>query len=180
MIFFYCDFQDNESASATEVMYSLLCQMLSHLHDDGAGTRAESLIDDLLKEGADDIRTDMQRLPLLVARATEVFLRPPLIIIDALDQCKDVENLLDAFIDWNMRGTMRLIVTSRPLQVIKERLLDVTRISVISWDKFEEGVSVDIPPFIESKLGICDWFGALDADLKEWVKSIMAKKAEGM
>lgn len=175
VIFFYCDLQDDRFASAAKVMHSLLCQMLRHL-DDNRKSQAEGLIK-LLKNSNACIDN---QLPSLIADAAAEFRRSPLVIIDALDECKDVKTLLDALMEWTKQGKMRFIVTSRPLQVIKEKLLDVSRILVISWDRFETGVSVDISIFIERELEGCGWFGVVDAAEKKWMMSVLLRKAEGM
>lgn len=182
VIFFYCDYRDDKYASAVQVVYSLLCQILHHFRDNPFGTQAasESLIDELLERSANGVLIDDQQLSILVARIALKFPQCPLVIIDALDECKDIERLLNTLTAWSRWGWMRIFVTSRPLQIIKEKMVDISRKSVISWAQFENGISPDILKFIQTELDACDWLEEVDRNWKERIKSILSEKAEGV
>lgn len=71
----------------------------------------------------------------------------PLVIIDALDECKDVRPLLRALMV--IKTHVRLFVTSRPLNVI---IRDLSGPVVISMDDMEGKLSADIQLHVTREL----------------------------
>ncbi|KAG8215995.1 hypothetical protein J3R82DRAFT_7986 [Butyriboletus roseoflavus] len=120
LAYFYCDFRNERSTSSAEVMRSLLSQLLrqlsSHITDPG------NLIDELAIETAETVSASAMNFARYVSRTAKQFSRQPFVVLDALDECKDIEELLGALIELN-KGGIRLFVASRPLQVIKDSFL---------------------------------------------------------
>ena len=111
LAFFYCDFRSERSTAAAEVMRSLLSQLLREFSD--IGVDPGDIIDSLDKEKRRNgsILRNAKRLAPFVSRAAKRFTRQPYIIVDALDECKDVDSLLDAIFILS-RGGVRLLVVS--------------------------------------------------------------------
>lgn len=177
LAFFYCDFRDERSTSAAEAMRSLLSQLLRKLRE-STGRGPTTLVNDLIseKEGGSAILKNVIRLAHFVSRVAKQFSRRPLIVIDGLDECKDVEKFLPALCQLSKDGT-RLFVTSRPLQVIKDGLVGVTSISM---DKMAKAVSTDIELHITREVDGHRRLRILAVELKKDICSTLQSKADGM
>lgn len=176
LVFFYCDFRNERSTSASEVMRSLLSQLLQQL--DRNAVDPGDLIDELIQqkdEGASTL-SDVTRLTRHISCAANQFNQPPFVVIDALDECEDIEELLDALMALN-KGGVRLFVTSRPLQVIKENFLGLPSISM---DAMEYAVSTDIQLHVTRELDSHRRLRIVNASLKKEINSALCKKADGM
>ena len=174
LAYFYCDFRTERSTSAAEVMRSLLSQLLrqfsSHVSDPG------DLIDELAKEEGKRVSGNATNVAHYVSRAAKHFSRQPFLVLDALDECKDVEELLGALKEMN-KGGIRLFVTSRPLQVIKHHFLGLPSIDM---DTMKYEVSVDIRLHVTRVLDSHWCLRIMDASLKSEIHSVLCEKANGM
>ena len=104
---------------------------------------------------------------------------PVYIILDALDECADREDLLDflsSFVQLKLAG-VRILATSRRERDIEERLLPSTAYNINIQSAV---VDEDIRLYIKARL-------ATDAKLKKWSDSVrieildaLIKKANGM
>lgn len=173
LLSFYCDFRNERSTNTIEVMRSLLSQLLQQLVH--AIIEPRGFIDDLEKEGA-LIVDDLALLTCYISRAAEHFNQQPICIIDALDECNDVEELLDALLRLK-NGGIRLFVSSRPLQVIKDGLLGLP---LISMDTMNFEVAADIALHVERELDSHRRLRILEASLKNEIGSALCAKADGM
>lgn len=88
------------------------------------------MIDDLVnaKKRGGATRNNIKQLAGLVSRTARLFVKKPLVVVDALDECKDVETLLEGLNA--LRGCAQLFMTSRPLPAIKDGLSGVPFVSV--------------------------------------------------
>ena len=174
LAYFYCDFRNDRSTSAAEVMRSLLSQLLqqfdSHIADPG------DLIDELAKEKGKRVSTSATNVACDVSRAAKHFSRQPFLVLDALDECKDIEELLDALMELD-KGGIRLFVTSRPLQVIRDRFSDLPSIDM---DTMKYEVSVDIRLHVKRELDSHRRLRIMDAGLKKEIYFVLCEKADGM
>ncbi|KAF8553343.1 hypothetical protein OG21DRAFT_1254816 [Imleria badia] len=84
LVFFYCDFRNERSTSAAKVMRSILSQLL--------------LSDVMLLHAR------------YVFRLAKQFSQQPFIVINALDECKNVEELLDALKE-STKGGLRSLAS---------------------------------------------------------------------
>ncbi|KIJ11862.1 hypothetical protein PAXINDRAFT_171593, partial [Paxillus involutus ATCC 200175] len=176
LAFFYCDFRNERSTSATEVMRSLLTQLL-HLADiDSVDCR--DAVPELVKRKAEGTEppSDIKLLTRLVRQAAQKLHPRPLVIIDALDECKDVEKLLNAVKELN-DGHMRLFVTSRPERIIREMLSDFPSISL---QQMSDAVLADMERHITTELDSRQWLKILEPKLKKEILSALLARADGM
>ena len=176
LVFFYCDFRNERSTSALEVMHSLLFQFLQKL--DRNMVDSGDLVDELIKQKNEGASTfsNVARLARHISCAAGGFIQQPYVVIDALDECKDINELLDALIELN-KGVVRLFVTSRPLQVIKDSF---SGLPSISMDAMKFAVSTDIKLHVTRELDSHRRLRIVDATLKEEINSVLCKKADGM
>ncbi|KAG9312673.1 ankyrin repeat-containing domain protein [Chiua virens] len=129
LVFFYCDFRSERSTDAAEVMRSLLSQLLLKLRD--IPVDPGDILDDLTraKGRGGSVLKNVKQLSRLVSSVAKQFARLPLIIIDALDECRDCQNLLDALAVLG-QARLRLFTASRPLQIIKDQFAGLPSISL--------------------------------------------------
>ncbi|KAF8137382.1 hypothetical protein EV363DRAFT_1428288, partial [Boletus edulis] len=176
LVFFYCDFRNDRSTSAAEVMRSLLYQLLRRIRYEESDPG--ELIGDLVKEknGDTPILKNVKHLATFVSRTSKQFSHQPLVVVDALDECEDVKTLLDGLLIL-AKGGMRLFVTSRPLQAIKDRLCGLPSISM---DNMTSAVSADIALHVTRELDSSPRLRALDRYFKMEIYSILCDRADGM
>jgi hypothetical protein len=176
LAFFYCDFRNDRSTSAAEVMRSLLSQLLRHTRDENIDPG--KLVDDLVREkdGDTPILKNVKHLVTFVSQTAKQFKHQPLVVVDALDECKDIEKLLDGLLILT-KGGMRLFVTSRPLQIIKDSLRDLMSISM---DKMTSAVSTDIALHVTRELDSRRRLRDLELGFKMEIHSVLCDRADGM
>lgn len=176
LAFFYCDFRNDRSTSATEVMRSLFSQLLRHIRNENIDT--EEVLSDLIREmdGDTPILKNVKHLTTFASLVAKKFTHQPLIVVDALDECKDVEKLLDGLLTLAQTG-MRLFVTSRTLQAIKDVLRGLPSLSM---DKMMSAVSTDIALHITRKLDSRRRLRDLEPSFKTEIHSILCDRADGM
>ncbi|KAG6380116.1 ankyrin repeat-containing domain protein [Boletus reticuloceps] len=176
LVFFYCDFRDERSTNAAEVMRSLLSQLLQHLrhHTAALGDLISSLAEEV-EEGSFVI-SDAIVLAHYISRVAHQFTQQPLFVIDALDECKEVEEFLDAIAEL-ADGGVRLFVTSRPLQVIKDSL---SGFPSISMDAMKYDVQADISLHVRRELDSHRRLRIMEPSLKNEIYSVLCNKSDGM
>ncbi|KAF9225131.1 hypothetical protein BS17DRAFT_807512 [Gyrodon lividus] len=175
LAFFYCDFRNEQSTSAAEVMRSLLTQLLRLANVNAVDYR--DVVPELVQRRARGAAppADMKLLTCLVRCAAKLHQRP-FIVIDALDESKDVEKLLDALKELN-DGHIRLFVTSRPERIIREVLSDLPSISL---QAMTSAVSADMEQHIMVELDSRRWLRILQQGLKWEIRSALLEAADGM
>ena len=176
-MFFYCDVTDERTTRAAVVMCSILSQLLRKLRN-GAGRDLIELVNDM-----DDRRTEgtwvlkhAKNMASFVSRASRQFSRQPFVVLDALDECQDVESLLHAIRELT-NGGMRLFVTSCPLQTIRDRFNDLPSISM---DRMEKNVSADIRLHVTTEIDGDRRLRILEENLKTEILTTLQTKADGM
>ncbi|KAF9223940.1 hypothetical protein BS17DRAFT_126483 [Gyrodon lividus] len=174
LVFFYCDFRNVRSISAPEVMRSLLAQLLRLVNVD---IDCRDAVPELVERKARNAEppNDMKLLARLVCCAAKLH-RRPFIIIDALDECQDIEKLLNALQMLN-DGQIRLFVTSRPEQIIRERLSNLPSISL---QKMISAVSADMERHITKVLDSHRLLRMLEPGLKKEIRFALLQAADGM
>ena len=177
IVFFYCDFRDERTTRAAVVMRSILSQLLCKLRN-GAGRDLVELVNDM-----DDQRTEgtwvlkhAKNMTSFVSRASRQFSRQPLVVLDALDECQDVESLLHAIRELT-KGGMRLFVTSRPLQIIRDKFHSLPSISM---ERVTKEVSVDIRLHVTREVDCDRRLRILEENLKTEILTTLQTKADGM
>ena len=157
LAYFYCDFRNERSTSGVEVLRSLLSQLLHQFR--------RHMVD-----------PNVMVLARHVSRVAKQFPQRPSLVIDALDECKDVEVLLDALVELHKDG-IRLFVTSRPLQIIKDSFLSLPSIDM---ETMHYQVLADIKLHVTKELDSHRRLRIVDARLKDEIHSTLCKRAGGM
>ena len=175
LAFFYCDFRNARSTSASEALCSILSQLLRQLRENGVDPG--SLIDDLVdaKKRGGAMRNNTKGLAEIASRTARLFMKKPLVVVDALDECKGLETLLEGLNI--LRGYVQLFMTSRPLPVIKDGL---SGIPLVSMDVMAEKLSADIALHVTRELDARRRLRVLGPEIKMEIRSVLCCKADGM
>ncbi|KAF8126505.1 hypothetical protein EV363DRAFT_1268265 [Boletus edulis] len=175
LAYFYCDFRNERSTSASEALRSILSQLLHQIR--GTTINPGSLIDDLVdaKKRGGATRNNIKQLAEFACRTAKLFMKRPLVVVDALDECKDIEILLKGLNV--LKGHVQLFMTSRPLPVIKDGL---SGIPFISMDDMAEKLSADIALHVSRELDARRRLRVLDPVIKVEIHSVLCHKADGM
>ena len=156
-------------------MRSIFSQLLHRLREGAVDPGA--LIDDLVdaKKRGGATRNNTKELAGFVSRTAKLFMEKPLVVVDALDECKDVETLLQGL---NViKGHVQLFMTSRPLPVIKDGL---TGVPFLSMDDVAENLSADIALHVTRELDARRRLRVLDPVIKMEIRSVLCQKADRM
>lgn len=156
-------------------MRSVLSQLLRHCHN--GAVDPGNLLADLVKskDRGGATRNSAKQLARFVSDTASLWGQKPLVVIDALDECKDVRELLQALNV--LKGHVRLFVTSRPLQVIRDGL---SGLPFVSMDEMVDKVSADIELHITRELDARRRLRDLDAGFKTEIRFVLSRKADGM
>ncbi|KAH0831121.1 hypothetical protein J3R83DRAFT_13687 [Lanmaoa asiatica] len=176
LAYFYCDFREEWSSSAAEVMRSLLSQLLRQFRRHAADPG--DLIDQLVEE-RDEGGSTVSNVTFLahhISRAAEQFQEAPFLVIDTPDECEDVEELLGGLVKLQ-EGGIRLLAVSRPLQNTKEKL---SGIPLIDMEAMGYRISADIRLHVTRGLDSHRRLRIVDTSLKEEIYFALCKKAGGI
>ena len=177
IVFFYCNFRDERAMSAAAVIGFILFQLLNRLHY-GTGRDLIQLVDDVVKGITEGtlVPEHARSITPFVSRAARQFNRQPVVVIDALDECQDVESLLHALFEL-AKGGMRLFVTSRPLQIIRDKFY---ALPCISMDRMAKEVSADIGLHVIREIDGHRRLRILGGEMKTEILHTLQNKADGM
>ncbi|KAG6332075.1 hypothetical protein ID866_7013 [Astraeus odoratus] len=174
LAYFYCDFQQARSTNATEIIRSLLAQLLGK-----SKKKWLSSFPELCKRKAHDLGppSDNRLLCDWLLSASKLHNRP-VIVIDALDECMDQEldDLLDVIPRLNV-GHLRVFLSSRPEQIIKDAFVGLPSLSLQERSAF---LAKDIRIYITKELQTRRRLRNLPAQLREEIRSVLPPKANGM
>lgn len=175
LTFFYCDFRNERSTSSAEAMRSILSQLLRQLR--GRAVNPTNIFDDLIKakEWGGGILGNAKELARYVYRAARLLSQKPLVVVDALDECKDVQKFIQALMV--IKGHVRLFVTSRPLHIIADGL---SNLPFVSTDDTANRVSADIELHVTRELDARPRLRDIDSKFKTEIRSVLCNKADGM
>lgn len=175
LAYFYCDFRTKRSTSAVEVMRSILAQLVGHLC--AVMVEPEDLLNDLLKETNNRVESfyNAKGLSRYLSKIAQLCPQKPLIVVDALDECREMETLLDGLI--MCKGDVRTFVTSRPLQNVIAML---SQLPSISMDRMAHVLSADILLHVTRELDSRCRLRTFEESLKEEIRSKLCAKADGM
>ena len=176
LAYFYCDFRNERLTSTAEVMHSLLSQLLQKfsLHAVDPVDLIESLIAE--RDGGIVTINNAILLARYVSCAPKQFNQQPLLVIDALDECADVEGLLEVLKELQ-KDSIRAFVTSRPLQVIKDSF---SGLPLIDMDMMKYEISADIELHVRRELDSHRRLRIVGANLKNEMCFVLCEKADGM
>lgn len=174
MAYCYCDFRTGLSTSALEVMRSLLAQLTEHLC--AVMTNPEWLLDELLNAAGSRVALySTKRVSRYISKVAILCPRIPHIVVDGLDECKDVENLLDGLL---MCGCyVKTFVTTRPLRNITQMLSNFQCISMV---KVANELSADILLHVTRELDSRSRLRSFNDRVRREIRSKICAKADGM
>ena len=111
----------------------------------------------------------------LVSRAASFFRYEPMIVIDALDECADIETFLPVLVTLS-QSDVRLLVTSRPDQTIVDHFADLQS---LSFENVTEEVAADIALHVRRELDSHSRLRSAISDMKNEIDAKLTGKAEG-
>jgi hypothetical protein len=186
LAYFYFDFNEEEKTTLDNVLSSLLtqlaacsnryCDILSEVYDDNGGSTPDT--DEMIR--------------CLEEMFEQRDQGPVYIILDALDECSNVDNfpsartrvldLLEHLVDYRHQpSNLHLCVTSRPEADIIARLTMLKVFCTIYIQK-EDGQKKDIERYIEDVVYTNPemWMRTWNMETKNRVVNELTEKADGM
>ena len=173
LAYFYCDVSDSQKRNAFDILSSLVINLLSW----------EPQTQSVLEKAYDDCRNGVSKPPndrlLEVLKQFISGFKMAYILIDALDECLKVREILD-FIQtlyaWNL-DQCHLLVTSRK----EPQIVDFMRsIKLMEVDMSQMPVDNDIKKYIEFVLQSSPDLGKWNENEKVLIRDALFGKAKGM
>ncbi|KAF8128860.1 ankyrin repeat-containing domain protein [Boletus edulis] len=176
LAYFYCDFRNERSTKRRRSDAFIALPAATTIHH--RALDPGDLIDELVerKDGGASTISNVILLARYISRAAKQFDQQPFLVVDALDECTDVEGLLNALAELR-KGGSRLFVTSRPLQVIKDGLSGSVSIDM---DMMKYEVSADISLHVRRVLDSHRRLRIMHTSLKNEMYSVLCEKADAM
>ncbi|KAE9371550.1 hypothetical protein N431DRAFT_484077 [Stipitochalara longipes BDJ] len=171
--YFYFDFNDSENSKSESLIRSLIVQLI------GKMTSTFSIMEKTFAKYQDG--AFQPRMTDLLAVLAEILLdfNNVYVVIDALDECTDLDQVLELLTNmqsWSM-DHLHILVTSRLLPDIREALLALTT-SVIPLD--ESLIDADILLFITHRLETDRSLAKWPLDVRDLIQSTLSHGAGGM
>ncbi|KAG1772939.1 hypothetical protein EV702DRAFT_1245597 [Suillus placidus] len=189
LAYFYCNFRDDRTTNAAAVLRSLIVQLLQQSQDDDWATKIGEKQDSNTEGNLDSLRnlwqqqcdakpypTDLGYLRKLLVEASTL-VRLPVLVIDALDECKDYLNLVGHLVNLAQDAQLRLFVTGRSEPEIEEAFHNLPTVSL--KDSAEQ-MKADICAHITEQLKTQKKLSRLSDALKRTILEKLLEKAEGM
>ncbi|KAG1819004.1 uncharacterized protein BJ212DRAFT_68873 [Suillus subaureus] len=188
LAYFYCNFRDDRTTNAAAVLRSLIVQLLQQSKDNWItriGERHESNTEGNLdslrnlwqqQRDAKPHPTDLGFLREILVEASTLVHRPVL-VIDALDECKDYSDLVGHLANLAEDARLRLFVTGRSEPEIQEAFHDLPTLSL---KDSSEQMKADICTHITEQLKNQKKLSRLSEPLKKTILEKLLEKAEGM
>ncbi|KAG0699157.1 hypothetical protein DFH29DRAFT_1081402 [Suillus ampliporus] len=190
LAYFYCNFRDEQTTIASAVLRTLACNLLQESKDDWLTkigepeqqqSDAEGNLVCLRKLGQQykngkQCPTDLAFLRKILVEASKLVPRPVL-VIDALDECKDHYDLVGHLINLAEDARLRLFVTGRIEPNIKNAFYYLPTMSL--KDKAEQ-IREDIHVHIAKQLKTQKRLSSLDKELRTTILEKLLEKAEGI
>ncbi|KAG2138576.1 ankyrin repeat-containing domain protein [Suillus bovinus] len=172
-VYFYCDFRQERTTDGAIILRSLLVQLLRQARIDWS-----SEFTDLFRrksEGA-EAPVDIAVLCDLICRSLK-FLRQPVAIIDALDECKHIRTFLPRLVRIVNEGELRLLITSRMEPAISSTLSGLPSLSLSDYARL---IDNDMQLHIDRELEARSRLASLAPDLKDEIRRSLSQQADGM
>ncbi|KAH7910719.1 hypothetical protein BJ138DRAFT_1113828 [Hygrophoropsis aurantiaca] len=173
LVYFYCDFRDARRNDGATVLRSILAQLLRSADHDWL-----SRFPELVQRNSQGLGfpTDTATLCNFILRASRL-IDSPLVVIDALDECEGIDDILSHLVRLADEGDIRLFLTSRKEQAIVDAFRDRSSISLNDTSDFTK---MDMRMHISKELSTRPRLSRLPRDLKEEISSTLLAKADGM
>jgi hypothetical protein len=170
--YFYFTFRDPSKQTCEALLKSLVIQLASQT------TQPDVELEKLYAQyhpSKPQLESLVSTLRHLISGFTEVY-----VIIDALDECTEVEKLLktvQAFSDWEIPG-LHLLATSRPEKVIKDVLNRPDICNIPMDNKFENDIRVHVRAQLQVDLSLKRW--SSKPEIQAEIEACLVGKAHGM
>ena len=173
LAYFYCDFREQRAIDGPTILRSLFVQLLRTASVDWM-----SHFSDIVQRQQEGLLppADMDTLCNLLMRVSKL-LDQPILVIDALDECKHVHELVRCLSRLGKDGQLGIFVTSRAEQIIVEEFRSVPSIALNDMLGF---IQDDINAYIEKELSARKRFSKFSLDRKQEIRSTLGQKANGM
>ena len=146
VLYFFCKSTDADKNNATAVIRSLLYQLYKSTKDEGAQMSLTADIEKALDKSGKRQAVDFA--PIWASFADNMkCISPTLIVLDALDECQDSEQLIQGLKSIPSSALVKVIVTSR-----KEAHIFTQLSSDLSLEITAEDISSDIVAYVEAKV----------------------------
>lgn len=175
LAYFYCDFRNFRSTGAVDVMCSFLAQLTTRVC--AITTNPEYLLDELLKAAESHVApfNNPKGVSPYLSKVARLCPRRPLFVLDALDECKQAEPLLEALL--MSHDDVRMFVTTRPLRNIPRML---SHLPCISMDKMANELNADILLHVTRELDSRPRLRSFNERVRDDIRSKLCAKADGM
>ncbi|KAG2340391.1 hypothetical protein BDR05DRAFT_966904 [Suillus weaverae] len=188
--YFYCNFRDDQTIVAATVLRSLVVQLLRQSEDDWIPKIREPEQEDSNAEeefvslhelgqqqrNGERCPTDLRFLRQLLVEASMLVHRPVL-VIDALDECKDHSDLVEHLVALAGDARLRLFVTGRSEPDIQDAFCDLPTMSL--KDSAEQ-MKADMCVHITEQLKTQKRLSRLPDTLRTSILEKLLEKANGM
>ncbi|KAF9235443.1 hypothetical protein BU15DRAFT_64800 [Melanogaster broomeanus] len=175
LAYFYCDFRTPRSTSTMEILRSLAVQFLRNSKLEWLSSKPFSELVTRKAQGAGP-HVDIDTNSDLLRHAARLHQRP-MIVVDALDECDDLKELLHELVKLDADRHCRVFVTARPLHSINRSFADLPSISLRNR---VDAVRKDVYFHINTELQSRDKLKTFSHDLQEEIRVALMDKANGM
>lgn len=177
LAYFFFDFNDPKKQQSSGMIRSIITQLYSQSYD--AVVEVESLFSQCQdgKQPA-NLATLMITLQATVRKSEHTY-----IILDALDECSEIGDLLaliQEIVEWSIPG-LHLLCTSRWLTTVKETVQDLTtsdRMVQIQSKLVDTDISTYISQQLQNDLKFKRW--RKRPDIQEEIRRALTEKVDGM
>ena len=146
VLYFFCKNTDVDKNTPTVVVRSLLYQLYNSVKNQKASQSLDHDIGVALDRSGQQKAVNFTVLWQLFSTHV-ISLIPAAIIIDALDECQDPNQLIDGLKELSTSRSIRVIVTSRKESHLHNELNNVSSIEIAPED-----IDADIAAFVEAKV----------------------------
>ena len=177
LTYFFFDFNDPEKQQSSGMIRSIASQLYSQSND--TMTELESLFSKCQdSQQPAELAALMATLQAAVRNAEHTY-----IILDALDECSDIVELLaviQKIVEWNIPA-LHLLCTSRWLTTVKETMENPTQsahVIQIEGQMVDKDISNYISQTLQTDPKLKRWRGR--PDVREEIRIAMTEKVDGM
>ena len=146
ILYFFCKNTDADKNNATAIIRSLLYQLYKSTKDQGMQLALTADIGQALDKSGKRRAIDFAPMWALFADNVKC-ISPALIVLDALDECQDSEQLIQGLKSFSFSSLIKVIATSRK----EAHLFDQLK-NNLSIELTPEDISSDIAAYVEAKV----------------------------
>lgn len=177
LAYFFFDFNDSEKQRSSQMIRSIITQLYSQSYD--AMIEVEFLFSQFQDgQRPADLTSLMTTLQAAVRKNEHTY-----IILDALDECSDIVDLLaeiEKIVEWSIPG-LHLLCTSRWLTTVKETVQNLTtsdRMIQIQSKMVDTDISNYISQQLQTDPNLKRW--RKRPDVQEEIRAALTEKVDGM